>query len=81
MAEVVINVDNIEQAISLFGNYDENINILQKQYNVAILNRGNDIRISGGDEEVNKAKTAVNTLKEQPGFYDQEVVDALDKIV
>lgn len=62
MAEVVINLDNIEQAISLFGNYDENINILQKQYNVAILNRGNDIRISGGDDEVNKAKTAVNTL-------------------
>lgn len=62
MAEVVISVDNIEQAISLFGNYDENINILQKQYNVAILNRGNDIRISGGDNEVNKAKTAVNTL-------------------
>lgn len=62
MAEVVINVDNIEQAISLFGNYDENINILQKQYNVTILNRGNDIRISGGDDEVNKAKTAVNTL-------------------
>ena len=62
MAEVVINVDNIEQAISLFGNYDENINILQKQYNVAILNRGNDIRISGGDDDVNKAKTAVNTL-------------------
>ena len=62
MAEVVIKVDNIEQAISLFGNYDENINILQKQYNVTILNRGNDIRISGGDDDVNKAKTAVNTL-------------------
>lgn len=62
MAEVVINMDNIEQAISLFGNYDENINILQKQYNVAILNRGNDIRISGEAEDVNKAKTAVNTL-------------------
>ena len=26
-------------------------------------------------------ETAVNTLKEQPGFYDQEVVDALDKLV
>ncbi len=26
-------------------------------------------------------ETAVNTLKEQPGFYDQDVVDALDKIV
>ncbi len=62
MAEVVIKVDNIEQAISLFGNYDENINILQRQYNVTILNRGNDIRISGGEDEVNKAKTAINTL-------------------
>ncbi len=62
MAEVIIKVDNIEQAISLFGNYDENINILQKQYNVTILNRGNDIRISGGEDEVNKAKAAVNTL-------------------
>lgn len=62
MAEVVIKVDNIEQAISLFGNYDENINILQKQYNVTILNRGSDIRISGGEDEVNKAKIAVNTL-------------------
>ena len=26
-------------------------------------------------------ETAVNTLKEQPGLYDQEVVDALDKLV
>ena len=26
-------------------------------------------------------ETAVNTLKEQPGFYDQDVVDALDKLV
>ncbi len=62
MAEVVIKVDNIEQAISLFGNYDENINLLQKQYNVAILNRGNDIRINGSEEAVNKAHAAINTL-------------------
>ena len=26
-------------------------------------------------------ETAINTLKEQPGFYDQDVVEALDKIV
>ena len=26
-------------------------------------------------------ETAINTLKEQAGFYDQDVVDALDKIV
>jgi len=62
MAEVIINTENIEQAMELFGNYDENINLLQRQYNVAILNRGSDIRISGGDAEVSKAKTAVEAL-------------------
>ena len=59
MAEVIINLENIEHAIELFGNYDENINLLQRQYNVAVLNRGNDIRISGDEPNVSKAKTAL----------------------
>lgn len=62
MAEVIIGLENIEYALSLFGNYDENINLLQRQYGVTILNRGNDIRISGDDESVAKAKSAVETL-------------------
>lgn len=62
MAETVINVENIEQTIALFGNYDENINLLQRQYNVAVLNRGSDIRISGGEAEVAKARSAVEAL-------------------
>ena len=62
MAEVIISLENIEHAISLFGNYDENINLLQRQYNVAILNRGNDIRISGEEKAVTKAKSAVEAL-------------------
>lgn len=64
MAEVIITVENIDQTIALFGNFDENINLLQKQYNVAILNRGNDIRISGGDSEVAKARSAIQALIE-----------------
>ncbi|MCH5349945.1 MAG: PhoH family protein [Oscillospiraceae bacterium] len=62
MAETVINVENIEQTIALFGNYDENINLLQRQYNVAVLNRGSDIRISGGESEVTKARSAIEAL-------------------
>ncbi len=62
MAEVVIDLENIDHALSLFGSYDENINLLQKQYGVAILNRGSDIRISGDDEAVSKARSAVETL-------------------
>lgn len=62
MAECLVNIENIEHAIELFGNFDENINILQKQYNVAILNRGKDIRISGEEENVQKAKSAIDAL-------------------
>ena len=62
MAECIINVENIEQIITLFGNYDENINLLQKQFNVAILSRGNDIRVNGEEEDVTKARNAINAL-------------------
>ena len=62
MAETVINVENIEQTIALFGNYDENINLLQRQYDVVVLNRGSDIRISGGETEVAKARSAIEAL-------------------
>ncbi len=62
MAEVVIGLENIDHALSLFGSYDENINLLQRQYGVTILNRGSDIRISGNEEAVSKAKSAVETL-------------------
>lgn len=62
MAECTVNVDNIDEIIALFGNFDENINLMQRQYNVAILSRGNDIRISGSEADVEKAKNAVNAL-------------------
>jgi len=62
MAECLVNVDNMEHAIELFGKFDENINILQRQYNVTILNRGKDIRISGEEEAVQKAKAAIDAL-------------------
>lgn len=64
MAECTVNVENIDQIIALFGNFDENINILQRMYGVAILSRGNDIRISGEEANVEKAKNAVNDLIE-----------------
>lgn len=64
MAERIVNVENIDQMIALFGNYDQNINIIQRRYNVAVLSRGNDIRISGTDENTAKAESAINTLLE-----------------
>lgn len=64
MAEAVVNVDSINSIISLFGKFDENVNIIQRQYDVVILSRGNDIRISGEEPNVAKARAAIEALAE-----------------
>lgn len=62
MAERIINVNDTEQIINLFGTYDENINMIQRQYDVVVLSRGTDIKISGSDENVTKASQAIEAL-------------------
>lgn len=62
MAEKVISVDRMDTVLSLFGNYDENVSLIQKEYGVVILGRGADIKITGGEEGVFNAAEAVNGL-------------------
>lgn len=62
MAEKTVSVQNTEQIWALFGNYDKNINTIQKHYKVAILSRGGDIKISGEPDNVNKAVDTIQTL-------------------
>ena len=62
MAERIINVNDTEQIINLFGTYDENINMIQRQYDLVVLSRGTDIKISGSDENVTKASQAIEAL-------------------
>jgi phosphate starvation-inducible PhoH-like protein len=62
ITEQIIKTDKPEDMIALFGAYDENVNILQRDYNVAILARGADVRISGEDENVKNAVAAINAL-------------------
>ena len=62
MAEAIVNVSSMDSIIALFGRFDENLNLLQRQYGVVILSRGNDIRISGDEPNVMKAKAAVEAL-------------------
>lgn len=61
-SEVSVSVESMDDIIALFGNYDQNVNLIQRQYNVALLNRGNDLRISGEEKNVKKACAAVNAL-------------------
>ena len=62
MSERIITADGIEHMLNLFGSYDENIESLQKEYGVTVVNRGDDIRISGEEENVSRASRAVETL-------------------
>ena len=62
MFEKIITIEKIEHLLNIFGSYDENINALQKEYNVSIVNRGDDIKITGTEENVAAAAKAIETL-------------------
>ena len=62
MFEKIITIDKIEHLLNIFGSYDENINALQKEYNVSIVNRADDIKITGTEENVAAAAKAIETL-------------------
>ena len=62
MFEQVINVDRMEQTVSLFGSFDENIKLIESQYNVRIISRGSEIKVNGDAENVSKAVRAINGL-------------------
>lgn len=62
MAERIIQVSSVDEISALFGSFDENINFIQRQYGVAVLSRGTDIRISGEEDGVRRAESAVKTM-------------------
>lgn len=62
MIEQVVNVERIEQIIDLFGSFDENIRIIERECGVNIVNRDTELKISGEAENVLMAKEAVETL-------------------
>ena len=62
MFEQIINVDRMEQAVSLFGSFDENIRLIEKEFSVNVISRGSELKITGEAENVAKAARAVNGL-------------------
>lgn len=62
MFEQVLSIDRMENAVSLFGSFDENIRLIESEFSVTVLNRGFDLKISGEAENVAKATTAIERL-------------------
>ncbi len=62
MVEEIFSIDRMENAVSLFGSFDENIKLIEKEFNVSFITRGSDIKIKGDEESVDKAGRAVKNL-------------------
>jgi len=62
MIEQIIDIDRVDHTIALFGNLDHNIRLLEKEYGVAVVNRGNDIKVSGEAEHVMSASRAIEAM-------------------
>ena len=62
ITEQIITFDAMEQAVSLFGSFDENIKLIEKEFAVSIISRGSDLGIVGDAENVSFAVRAVNAL-------------------
>ena len=62
MTEQIINVERVEHIINLFGSFDENIKLLEREYGVNVVCRDTELKICGGAEAVLHAKAAVTSL-------------------
>ncbi len=62
MFEQLIDIERVEQLINLFGNFDENVKRLEKEYNVNITSHGGQIKVTGETDNVLKACKALNCL-------------------
>ena len=60
--EQIINVERMEQAVSLFGSFDANIRLIEQTFSVTILARGTDIKVTGEPEDVSRAARAIDGL-------------------
>ncbi|MCM1165986.1 MAG: PhoH family protein [Lachnospiraceae bacterium] len=65
MADITITMSGTDEIRAVFGEFDRNINLIQKAFSVTIFARGGEVRITGDDETaVAKAEKAVKTLCE-----------------
>lgn len=62
MIEQLVNIDRMEHALALFGSFDENVRLIEQQYNVTITCRGTEIKVFGEEEGVSLAVRTINGL-------------------
>ena len=53
--ERMLSVERVEDLIAVFGSFDENTKRIEEALDVKIINRGTDLKVTGEEENVDKA--------------------------
>ncbi len=64
MAEKIIHFDDAEKIQQLFGNLDENSKIIEEEYRVTMIFRGDALKISGDEKDITSATGVLDGLME-----------------
>ena len=62
MTQRTVNAERVEDLISVFGSFDENIKRIEEAIGVTIVNRDTELKVSGDEEAVDKAVRALEGL-------------------
>ena len=62
MTERIVSAERVEDLIAVFGSFDENIKQIESALEVSIVNRGEELKVSGSMEAVDKAVRTLNGL-------------------
>ena len=62
MIEKIVSVERVEDLIAVFGSFDENIRRIEDALGVNIINRGNELKLMGDPEAVDKAARTLEGL-------------------
>lgn len=62
MVERTINIERLEQMTDIFGSFDENIGILERELGVTVLNRNTELKVVGEEERADRAARVIESL-------------------
>ena len=62
MIEQTVSIERMEDAIDIFGSFDENIRLIEQELGVRVVSRDGQVKISGVEEPVDQAAKVIRGL-------------------
>ncbi|MCL2426407.1 MAG: PhoH family protein [Oscillospiraceae bacterium] len=62
MGELTMSIDRLENIISVFGSFDENLKIIEEELSVSIIDRNSELTVTGDEENIHYTQRIINGL-------------------